>query len=68
MDERNCIIRSFIIYTPQEILLGYSYEEGEIGGVCKPPGRDKCTQKFDQETEGKRPLDRRIKLEWEGVD
>jgi hypothetical protein len=47
----DCILRSSIICTLHQILLGQSSHEDETNKECSTHGRnDKCVQKFGQKT------------------
>jgi hypothetical protein len=47
----DCIMRSFINFKLQQILLGDQIKEDEMGGACSTYGRDeKCLQCFGFKT------------------
>jgi hypothetical protein len=58
-------VRSFVICTHLQILLGRSIQENEVGGICNTQGRgEKLYKILVGNPEGKRPLGR-PRCRWE---
>jgi hypothetical protein len=58
-EARENFMKSFIICTLNQILLGFFSKEDEMGGTCRMHGRDeKCIFILIGKPEGRRPLGR----------